>query len=63
MFNIYFIEVLIYNAVLVSTILQSGSVIYINSFIFFSIMIYHRILTTVPSVTQKDPVVYLLYAQ
>ena len=37
--------------------------IYIYFFIFLSVMVYHRILTIVPSVTQKDPVAYLFYIQ
>ena len=44
--KVYFIEVqLIYNVVLISTVQQSDSVIhiYIFFFIFFSIMVYHKI--------------------
>ena len=51
--KIYFIEVqLIYNVVLISAVQQSDSVIHIYTFffIFFSIMVYHRILNIVPCV-------------
>ena len=48
---------LIYNAVLISAVQQSDSVIYILYiyaffFIFFSIMTYHRILNIVPCAMQ-----------
>ena len=49
--KLYFIEVsLVYNVVLISAVQQSDSVIltYTFFFIFFSIMIYHRILNIVP---------------
>ena len=49
--KIYFIQVwLAYNVVLVSTVQQSDSVvnIYVFCFLFFSIMVYHRILTQLP---------------
>ena len=55
----YFIEVyLTYNVVLISTVQQRDSVVYIHTyiytyfFIFFPIMIYHRILNMVPFVIQ-----------
>ena len=53
-FLIYFIEVqLIYNVVLISAVQQIDSVIYIYIyFIFFSIMVYHRILNIVPCAIQ-----------
>ena len=65
-FYINFIEVqLIYNVVLISTIQQSDSVVHIYTFffIFFSIMVYHRILNIVPCRNytvqiQQDLVVY-----
>ena len=47
----FFIEVqLIYNVVLISAVQQSDSFIHIHAFffIFFSIMVYHRILNIVP---------------
>ena len=53
--KIYFIEVqLIYNVVLISTIQQSDSIIHMYAFcfIFFSIMVYHRILTITPCAIQ-----------
>ena len=50
---IYFIEVkLIYNVVLISAVQQSDSVIHISFFIFFSIMVYHKILNIVPCAIQ-----------
>ena len=63
-FKIYFMEVqLIYNVVLISAVQQSDSVthIYIFLFVFFSIMVYHRILSTVPCAIQQDLVVYPSY--
>ena len=54
-FLIYLIEVyLIYNVVLISTVQQSDSVMhrYIFFFIFFSIMVYYRILNIVPCAIQ-----------
>ena len=55
--KIYFIEVwLIYNVVLISAVQQSDSVIHIYIytffFIFFSMMVYHRILNIVPCAIQ-----------
>ena len=55
-----FIEVyLIYNVVLVSAVQQSDSLIhiYIYIFIYFSIMVYQRILNIVPCAIQWDLVV------
>ena len=51
---IYFIEVqLIHNVVLISAIQQCDSVICIYTFcIFFSIMVYHRVLNIVPCAVQ-----------
>ena len=47
--KIYFIEVqFIYNVVLISAVQQNKLVIY-NIFIFFSIMVYYKILNIVPS--------------
>ena len=60
-FKNYFIEVyLIYNIVLISTVQQSDSVIpiHIFLFIFFFIMVYHRMPNIVPCAIQWDPVVY-----
>ena len=68
----YFIEVqLIYKAVLISTVQQSDPVIYIYiyiythtyvyPFLFFSIMVYPRILSIVLCAIQKVLVVYLFY--
>ena len=37
------------------------SFFYTKFFIFFSIMVYHRILNIVPCAIQYDPVVYLFY--
>ena len=58
-FKMYFIEVyLIYNAVLISSLQQSDSVIHIYThiytffFIFFSIMVYQSILNVVPCAIQ-----------
>ena len=54
-FKIYFMEVqLIYNVVLVSGVQQNDSVIhtYTFFFIFFSIMVYHRIVNVVPCALQ-----------
>jgi len=66
--NLFFIEVeLIYNVVLVSSVQQSDSVLYIyihthtHSFSYFSIMIFYKILNTVCCTTQWDLVVYLFY--
>ena len=54
-FLTYFIEaVLIYNVVLTSALQQSDSDIYMFFFIFFSIMVYHRILSTVLGTIQED---------
>ena len=55
-----FMEVwLIYNAVLISAVQQTDSVIhmYIFVFIFFSIMVWHTMLNIVPSAVQQDLVV------
>ena len=55
LFILFFIEVqLIYNVVLVSGVQQSDSVIHIYTFffIFFSIMVYRRMLNIVPCVMQ-----------
>ena len=50
---IYFIEVkLIYNVVLISAVQQSDSVIHTSFFIFFSIMVYHKVLNIVPCAIQ-----------
>ena len=55
LFLSFFIEaVLIYNVVLTSALQQSDSDIYMFFFIFFSIMVYHRILSTVPGMIQED---------
>ena len=54
-FKIYFIEgLLIYNVVLISAVQQSDSVIHIYTFffIFFSIMLYPRVLNIVPCAIQ-----------
>ena len=50
------------NAVLLSDLQQSDSVtyIYIHFFIFFSIMVYHRVLNMVPCAVQQD-LVHLSY--
>ena len=57
--KIYFTEVqLIYNVVLISAVQQSDSVIWTLFFIFFSIMVDHRILNIVPCAIQQDLVVY-----
>ena len=58
-----FLEVkLIYNVVLVSGVQQNDSLTHTSSlFIFFSIMVYYRILKIVPSVIQQDLVAYPLY--
>ena len=50
---------LIYNAVLISAVQQTDSVIhmYIFVFIFFSIMVWHTMLNIVPSAVQQDLVV------
>ena len=53
--NIFFTEVeLMYNAVLISAVQQSDSVIHTHSFfnIFFSMMVYRRILNIVLCDTQ-----------
>ena len=59
-----------YNAVLISSVCKSDSVIYIYIciciyiyffFRFFSIVVNYRILNIVPCTTQQDLVVYLLY--
>ena len=58
-----FIKVqLIYSVILISTIQQSDSVIYTYTFffIFFPIMVYHRILNIVPCAIPQD-LVYPLY--
>ena len=55
---------LIYNVVLITAIQQSDSVIHIYTVffkIFFSIMVYHRILNIVPCAIQQDLVVYPFY--
>ena len=39
---------------LISAVQQSDSVIHIFFFIFFSIMVYHRILSIIPCAVQKD---------
>ena len=59
---------LTYNAMLISTVQQNDSVIYIlyiyiyTFFVtFFSILVYHRILNIVPCAIQKDLVVYPSY--
>ena len=61
--TIYFIEVmLIFSVVLISTAQESDSVIHIHIYIlhiFFSIMVYHRILNTAPCAIQKGLLVYL----
>ena len=60
----YFIELqLIYYVVLISTVQQSDSVLYIYIYIytFFSIMIYHRMLNIVPCDIQQYLVVNLFY--
>ena len=53
---------LIYNFVLASGVQQSDSDIHIYTFffIFFSIMVYHRILNIVPCAIQQDIVFFLL---
>ena len=58
----YFIEVqLIYNFVLISTVQQSDSVIYIFFSYSFSTVAYHRILNIVLCDTQQDLFVYPFY--
>ena len=49
-FKIFVEVLLIYNVVSISTVEQSDSVIHVYTFffIFFSIMVYHRILNIVP---------------
>ena len=48
-----FIEIyLIYNAVFISAVWQSITVIFVFSFIFFSIVVYHKILNIVPCAVQ-----------
>ena len=42
------------NAVLISAVQQRDSIIYIFFFIFFSIMVYHRILSIGPCAIQYD---------
>ena len=59
---IFFIEVqLIHNAVLISALQKSDSVIHIDTFFFilFSIVVYHRILNIFPCAIPQDLVVYL----
>ena len=69
-FFLNFIDVsLTYNAMLISTVQQNDSVIYIYVcvcvyiyiYTFFSILAYHRILNIVPCAIQKDLVVYPSY--
>ena len=45
-FNVIEVE-LVYNVVLISAVQQNESVIHMYCFIFFSIVVYHRILTIV----------------
>ena len=55
---------LMYNVVLISAVQQSDSVIHIYAFfleIFFSILVYRRILNKVPCAIQSDLVVYPFY--
>ena len=63
--TIYFIELmLICSVVLISTAQESDSVIHIHIYIlhiFFSIMVYHRILNTAPCAIQKGLLVYLFF--
>ena len=62
---------LIYSVVLISTVEQRDSVIYIYIyvythtffFIFFSIMVYHRVLNIVPCAIQEDLVAHPFYIQ
>ena len=60
--TIYFIEVwLIYSVVLISTLQESDSVTHIHIYIlhiFFSIMVYRRILNIVPCAMHQDLLVY-----
>ena len=51
---------LTYNVMLVSAVQQNDSVIHMCAlfFVFFSIMVYHKILNIVPCVIQPDLVVY-----
>ena len=51
---------LIYNVVLISAVQQSDSVIQTFFFIFFSIMVYHRMLNIAPCVIQQDLVIFTL---
>ena len=55
---------MLYNVVLISAVQQSDSVIHIYAFfleIFFSILVYRRILNKVPCAIQSDLVVYPFY--
>ena len=45
---------LIYNVMLISAVQQSDSVIHIDFFIFFCIMVYHRIWNVVASAMEQD---------
>ena len=52
---------MIYNVVLISAVQQSDSVDFFFFFIFFSIMVYHRIVNIVPCILQEDLCVYPFY--
>ena len=62
--KVYFIIVDL-NVVLISAVQQSDSVIHISIFffIFFSVTVYHRILTMVPHPLQLDLVVFVTSAK
>ena len=65
-YKIFFIDLqLIYHIVLVSTVHQSDSLmrIYTLFSIFFSIIVYHRVLTLLPCAVQEALVVYPVYTQ
>ena len=47
--------------VLVSGVQQRDSVMYMFFFVFFSIMVYYKILNIGPRVIQQDLIVYLFY--
>ena len=63
-YNFFFLlKLLIYNVVLVSDVEKSDSVTYMYMFffVFFSIIVYHRILNVVTCSIQQDLVAYPFY--
>ena len=52
--NLFYSSIVIYSVVLISAVQQSDSVIHIYTFffVFFSIVVYHRILNIVPCAIQ-----------